>query len=92
MTVRQMLESIDSRELSEWIAYANVEPFGEDRADIRHGIACTVVANSALGSKGGARPADFIPRFGGSRRLSAEETRAKFQAYAQGMGAQRRGR
>lgn len=29
-TVGELLESIDSRELSEWAAFADVEPFGDD--------------------------------------------------------------
>lgn len=28
--MRELLESVDSRELSEWAQFANVEPFGDD--------------------------------------------------------------
>lgn len=36
-TVDELLNSISSRELSEWMAYDNIEPFGEIRADMRAG-------------------------------------------------------
>lgn len=35
MTVRQLLQSIDSRELSEWAALEAVEPWGARRDDLR---------------------------------------------------------
>jgi hypothetical protein len=45
-TVGQLLSEITSRELTEWMAYATLEPFGEQRADLRTGLLATV---SALG-------------------------------------------
>lgn len=66
MTVRQLLESTDSRELAEWQAYAAIEPFGDIRADIRAGIIAAVVVNSNPYRKRGSRaakPSDFIPNF-----------------------------
>lgn len=45
MTVKELLERTDSHELAEWMAYNKLEPFGEERADIRaamiaHTMAC----------------------------------------------------
>ena len=54
MTVREMLNRMDSRELSEWIAFASVEPIGERRADARMAANTCRLANlikSACGSK-----------------------------------------
>jgi len=48
-----------------WLNYAQIEPFGEERADLRAGIVASVVAN-AMGRKKGQRafkPKDFIPQF-----------------------------
>jgi len=39
-TVSQLLAETSSRELSEWMAYYNIEPFGGKRADLQ---AATVV-------------------------------------------------
>jgi hypothetical protein len=36
---------MSSREFSEWQAYFRLEPFGEDRADIRAALVASVVAN-----------------------------------------------
>ena len=46
MTVKQMLESISSKELSEWAAYYSIEPFGYFRsADLPAGIIASTIAN-----------------------------------------------
>jgi len=65
MTVSELLHRISSRELTEWQAYYGVEPFGEDRADLRAGIVASTVAN--VFRKSGTSPykaQDFMPRFG----------------------------
>ena len=47
------------RELGEWLAYYAVDPWGEQRADLRNGILAAQVAN-ALGAEPRATPADFM--------------------------------
>lgn len=44
-TVAELLSSLDARELAEWFAFAAIEPFGEERDDLRAGQVCAVVAN-----------------------------------------------
>ena len=62
MTVRELLSRIDSHELSEWIAYQGIEPFGEERADLRSGIIAAVTANAWRGKGDKAMsPQDFMP-------------------------------
>lgn len=61
-----MLARIDSRELTEWFAYAQVEPFGEARADLRAGIVASTVANTARDTKKRQepfKPSEFMPSF-----------------------------
>ncbi len=65
MTVREMLSRIDSRELTEWQAYAELEPFGEWRGDLRAGIVASTIAN--VNRKKDSKPfkaSDFMPEFG----------------------------
>ena len=64
-----MMERINSRELTEWIAYWQIEPWGEERADYRSGMIASVIANVNRG-KGGRRykPQDFMPKFGLSKK------------------------
>lgn len=60
-TVSQLLREIDSKELSEWMAYARMEPFGAVREDYRAGIISTILA-SAHGKKGAHfSPETFFP-------------------------------
>jgi hypothetical protein len=40
-----MLSELDSAELTEWMAFYQLEPFGDLMADRRHGIATSVLAN-----------------------------------------------
>lgn len=59
-----MLNSIPSRLLSEWMAFARLEPFGEERADLRAGIIAATVANVNRGKKDKPlRAQDFMPKF-----------------------------
>ena len=62
--MRELLERCDSREIAEWMAYDSVEPFGEDRADLRAGIIASTIANVNRESKRKAFvPRDFMPDF-----------------------------
>jgi len=78
MTVNELLSRVDSHELSEWVAYAQVEPFGEDRADLRSAIIACTFANmmaAAWGKKGhkGFKITDFLPNFEPPRKQSLKE-------------------
>jgi hypothetical protein len=45
-TLKEAQKRCDSREFSEWLADAIVEPWGEERADLRMAIIATVFANA----------------------------------------------
>jgi len=62
MTVRQLLQSIDSHELSEWHAYYEIEHFGETW--YQTGMIASTVANSVRDPKKKKKPyspSDFMP-------------------------------
>jgi len=66
MPVSELLTRISSRELTEWIAYAELDPFGEWRADLRAGIVASTMANTARDPKRRAKAwtaQDFMPQF-----------------------------
>jgi hypothetical protein len=66
MTVAQLLAGISSLELSEWAAYYELEPWGEERDDLRAGIVASTVANTARNAKKRRRPfkaQEFMPQF-----------------------------
>lgn len=59
-----MLAGMSSRELSEWMAYYEIEPFGEWRADVRSAIVAMTVAAANRGKRQGApKLEDFMPKF-----------------------------
>ena len=61
MTVREVLQRTDSAELTEWLAYDQLEPFGDARADLRAGLICSTVANFSMSPpKSPVRPSDFM--------------------------------
>lgn len=69
-----MLAHISSRQLAEWVAYAAVEPFGEERADYRIAYALSVIVNMFRGKDDPpVAVADLIPKVG---VLAHEESEA----------------
>ncbi len=90
MSVKQAQASIDSREFSEWLAYDEVEPFGERRADLRSGIIAATVANvSRPKGRRVYKPKDFMPDFEKrQRKMSGVEMGISFQQFAQLHNAQ----
>ena len=64
MTVGELLSRISSHELSEWMAYAQIEPFGGITDYLGSAIVATTIANV---NRGKGRRAyelkDFIPKF-----------------------------
>jgi hypothetical protein len=61
MTVGELLARISSAELTEWMAYDAIEPFGEERADLRAGIVAAVTANHSFAPPAKPRqPADYM--------------------------------
>ena len=62
-SIRQV-EALDATELDEWAAYYSVEPWGEERADLRNGILCALLHNQQLTKKNrnkAKKATDFMP-------------------------------
>lgn len=65
---------MSSAEFAEWVAYAKVNPFGLDRADLRAGIVASVIAEVYRDSKKRAEPytpGDFMPVFDGGQEVES---------------------
>jgi hypothetical protein len=59
-----MLASITSLQLSEWMAYDHIEPFGEWRADLRIAMLAAIIANvNRNPDTKPFMPKDFMPKF-----------------------------
>lgn len=84
MTVREMLQKMSSAELTDWLAYWRLDPFGEERADLRAGIVAATTANVWAGKGKRAKPADFMPKFDTPRkaRMSQDAMKTMFRTAA----------
>ena len=64
MTVQEMTQKMSGREFVYWMAYYNLEPFDEVRADLRAGIIASTIANVNRGKGRAAfKPDQFMPEF-----------------------------
>lgn len=62
-----MLAQMSWAQLREWAAYSELDPFGEERADLRMGILASVMANVHRDTSKRPRPYqadEFMPKFG----------------------------
>ena len=65
MTVRELLQRVDSRELTEWMAFYKLEPWGTEIEDYRTGVIASTIANANRDSKRKSKPfqpKDFMPQ------------------------------
>lgn len=81
MTVGEMLSRMSSKELTEWMAFASIEPIGESRQDLRIAMLCTLVYNAIKGKGKAAKIDDFVLKFDPPKKQSMEE----MQAILKGM-------
>lgn len=96
MTVAELGDRMSSRELSEWMAFYQIEPFGDERADLRQAMTTSAVHNSIQAQAKHpkwTKPGDFMPFSGNPTQpnteiapvdgmTDAELLKAKFLALA----------
>lgn len=65
-TVKELLASVDSEEISEAIAFYYLEPWGEPVEDLRCGIITAAISNGLTPKSNGdwQTADDFIPKYG----------------------------
>ena len=87
MTVAELLSRISSKEITEWIAFSALEPFGSDADYLGHAITASTIANvnRAKGKKA-TKPDDFMPKFERKKEQSVDDmvTFAKMMTTALG--------
>lgn len=61
-----LLNELSSQQLAEWLAFFQLEPWGEERADLRAGIVASTIANvnRPAKRKKAFEPKEFMPQFG----------------------------
>lgn len=79
----ELQRRISAAEYYEWAAFAQLEPFGEERADLRAAIVACTVANAFRGkNQKAAQPADFMPDFEPKRRQTQADMAAVMKQFA----------
>lgn len=80
---------MQSEELSYWMAYYGMFPWGEERADLRVAIQSSLIANVNRGKNARAfSPEDFMPKFNqpsseaGKPKHTVDELASKFALFA----------
>lgn len=92
MTVRQLLATIDSHELSEWEAWFGLQPFGDDVESWRSGTIAAVIAN-CNSKRGKFKAQDFMPKTHKRRgRMGWEEIKRNAMAWVSVMTSGRSGK
>lgn len=89
-TVRELLLRLDSRELTEWMAFDALEPIGGRRGDRNAAIVAATVANCHRGRR--SRPyqvEDFMPRRAAAAAADAMPMDRAFAALMRAAGGNR---
>lgn len=66
-----MLDTMTFSQLQGWLAYYHLEPWGEERADLRMGITASTIANANRVKGKALTPGDFMPDFKAVAKTSA---------------------
>lgn len=85
----ELQQRMSSREFSQWMAFSRLEPFGDERADLRNGIIAATIANTNL--KKGQKPytpLDFIPRFSNKPKQSSADQLALIEQLNEAFGGE----
>lgn len=90
MTVRELLSTIGSDELAEWMAYYDLEPWGGARGDLQAGIVASVMCNLRRDRRVRPTPfapADFLLKFGDDPEEPVQQTPEEaFDALSRALG------
>lgn len=94
MTVAELLDRMSSREFSEWMAFYEIEPFGDERADLRQAMTTSAVHNSIQAQAKHpkwTKPEDFMlfkepaqPKTELTEPVAPEVLKGKLRAFAGG--------
>lgn len=87
--MEELLARISSRELTEWMAYDRLEPFGEWRADVRSALVAMVMANAWRGKDQKAFTVDdFLIKFDAEAKpaQTVEQQMKMFEMLAGAIG------
>lgn len=74
--VEEWLNRVSSEQLAGWMAYYNLEPWGENRADLRNGVLISSINHMLVGEKSEAKPEQFVLKFGKSKKKPKQKAQS----------------
>ena len=87
MTRTELLNRMSSQEITEWMAFGQLEPFGADAGFLGHAITASTIANVNRGKNQKAFDAeDFMPSRGKKEPHSQEEMIQIAEMYTVALG------
>lgn len=72
-------------ELTDWIAYSRIDPFGNERADLHAAMILAMLYNINRGNLEAKSPSDFMPNFDAEESVSTEGARSFLRTLTQGL-------
>ena len=89
MTVSELLNRISSREITEWMAFGQLEPFGAEAGYIGHAITSKTIADVNRGKNQKAYSvSDFMPKRGKKKLQTAAEMIQFAEMFTIALGGQ----
>ncbi|KKN11907.1 hypothetical protein LCGC14_1021880 [marine sediment metagenome] len=87
MTVEKLLTTITARELTEWRAYDSIQPFGDERADLRAAsIRQAVIAVHAKKKSDQPKLADCMLKFEAKKKQTALQIEQILKGFVKAKG------
>ena len=87
-TVSELLTRVSSHELTEWMAFSTLEPFGVDAENLGHAITASTIANVNRGkNQQPYKVTDFMPKFE-KQEQSTDQMIQLAEMFTAGMGGQ----
>ncbi len=82
---RELLSRLSSKEVTDWQAFSAIEPFGEEREDIRAAMVACTVANALRSSKSPpCKIKDFMLNFEPPKQQSKQDMKAILMGVGNG--------
>ncbi len=85
----ELLARVSSKELTRWMIFYEVEPFGSGVPYIGEGIIASTIANiNRQKSKKAYSPEDFVPKFERKKKQSVDDMINFASMFTQAMGGE----
>ncbi len=85
-TVEELLLTMSAKELTEWMAFSTIEPFGEERADFRAGSIVHAVVSPHLKKGKKLTLKDCMLNFEPKKKQTASEIEQLLKSFVKAKG------